>query len=86
MSEGRGGYWNRAGRRSGGARPTVVHIPRYAGVLVICEECGNDRIPLLATSGCLGCREAAALVEKMNREFGEEAVLRAVATPTEEGK
>lgn len=40
MTEGRGGFWNRAGRRSGGNRPSEIVIPQD------CPNCGADILKL----------------------------------------
>lgn len=68
--KGTGGFWNRAGRRSGGNRPISMHVPRYSGVLVSCDQCNNDMLPVFVTQGCGGCRDGAALIERANAEFG----------------
>lgn len=61
MVRGRGGVWNRAGRRSGGSRPVRLDVPRYQGPLYICPRCGNDGLPLFVTSGCESCRQIIEL-------------------------
>jgi hypothetical protein len=52
----RGGYWNRAGRRSGEYRPTLIYVKPASTVRYKCPECGNDELPDLVTSGCSMCR------------------------------
>lgn len=63
MSEpkGRGGFWNRAARRSGGNRPVQIDVPRLRDgeTFETCPECGNDMLPLYVTRGCLECRQRA---------------------------
>jgi len=54
---GRDGSWNRAGRRSGGARPREIRVTRSPGVRVLCPTCGNPDAPALVTRGCAGCAE-----------------------------
>jgi hypothetical protein len=55
-----------------------MHVPAYDGLLVKCDDCGNDRIPLFVTSGCEGCREAASTVQRINREFGAAEIARGI--------
>lgn len=43
MSEGQGGFWNRAGRRSGGYAPRAFDIV----LPLVCEHCGEETPPAL---------------------------------------
>jgi hypothetical protein len=54
--EGRGGHWNRAGRRSGGSRPVEILIPPMPTERFECPECHNADLPVLITSGCQMCK------------------------------
>lgn len=63
--KGRDGYWNRSGRRSGGARTHPIWIPTGIVHLHTCPKCGNDAIPAFVTQFCEGCR---ALVQEIMRQ------------------
>jgi hypothetical protein len=64
-----GGFWNRAGRRSGGYRPTEIRIP--AVTRCVCGKtncqarfacpCGNDLLPGVVTAHCDDCEKIIAL-------------------------
>jgi hypothetical protein len=57
------GFWNRAGRRSGGYRKTAIHVPhlKQGEQFYQCPTCSNDQLPLLVTSGCVDCRRIVEL-------------------------
>jgi len=60
MSE--GGFWNRAGRRSGGYKPaTIILRPPRTDARFQCPDCGNRELPTFVKSGCLGCRQIVEL-------------------------
>ena len=60
------GYWNRAGRRSGGDKPMrIIFAPRQWRCICgqancakrfACPCCGNDMLPLAQNPGCEDCR------------------------------
>ena len=60
----KGGFWNTAGRRSGGYKPTPIYLGPHFCVCrkpdcvarFICPECRNDMLPKEVTRGCDMCR------------------------------
>lgn len=72
-SEVRGSHWNRAGRRSGGYRPSVIYLPRLIphlrGLTVACDACDNTALPYVSTRNCGRCAYIVRLILQHDKEL-----------------
>jgi hypothetical protein len=69
MREGRGGHWNRAGRRSGGYRPREITAIRVDVPPQTCGACGNDVLPYYVNRECDQCIAVAREDAKQRQWF-----------------